>query len=76
MTAAAVYSLNATMVPMYESQRPSDWAHILNDAGCCTLLVSTEEIYLKAKQETLPNAPLVRDVLCFDAPDDEPQSFR
>ena len=75
-TAAAIYSLNATMVPMYESQLPKDWAHILNDAGCCSLLVSTEEIYLKAKRETLPNTPLVRDVLCFDAPDDEPHSFK
>jgi len=76
VTAAAIYSLNATMVPLYESQLPKDWAHILNDAGCCSLLVSTEEIYLKAKQETLPNTPLVRAVLCFDSPDDEPHSFR
>lgn len=73
--AAAAYSLNAALVPMYEAQLPRDWAHILNDSGCGTLFCSTEEIYLRAKKEVLPNCPLVREALCLDAPAGEPHSF-
>ncbi|KAL7525173.1 hypothetical protein ACHAXR_004395, partial [Thalassiosira sp. AJA248-18] len=72
---AAAYSLNAALVPMYEAQLPKDWMHILNDSGCCTLFCSTEDIYLKVKKEVLSNTPLVSDVLCLDAPADEPHSF-
>jgi len=74
--AAATYSLNATLVPMYEAQLPKDWTHILNDSGCIALFCSTEDIYLKVKKEVLSNTPLVSEVLCLDAPVDEPHSFR
>ena len=73
--AAATYSLNAALVPMYEAQLPKDWTHILNDSECSVLFCSTEDIYLKAKKEVLPTTPMVREVLCFDAPDGEPHSF-
>ena len=73
--AAATYSLNATLVPMYEAQLPKDWTHILNDSGCCALFCSTEDIYLQVKKEVLQNTPLVHEVLCLDAPVDEPHSF-
>ena len=73
--AAASYSLNCALVPMYEAQLPKDWTHILNDSGCCVLFCSTEDIYLKVKKEVLPNTPLVREVLCLDAPASEPHSF-
>ena len=73
--AAATYSLNAALVPMYEAQLPKDWTHILNDSECSVLFCSTEDIYLKAKKEVLPTTPLVRELLCFDAPDGEPHSF-
>lgn len=73
--AAATYSLNAAVVPMYEAQLPKDWTHILNDSECSVLFCSTEDIYLKAKKEALPSTPLVREVLCFDAPDGEPHSY-
>ena len=73
--AAATYSLNATLVPMYEAQLPKDWIHILNDSDCGTLFCSTEDIYLKVKKEVLGNTPLVREVVCLDAPVGEPQSF-
>ena len=74
--AAATYSLNATLVPMYEAQLPKDWTHILNDSGCIALFCSTEDIYLKVKKEVLSNTPLVSEMLCLDAPVDEPHSFR
>lgn len=75
IVAAAAHSLSAALVPMYEAQLPKDWSHILSDSGCASLFCSTEEIYLRAKREALPDAPLVRDVVCLDAPAHEPHSF-
>ena len=61
---------------MYEAQLPKDWTYILNDAGCCTLFCSSEDIYLRARKETLPNTPSVGErVICLDAPMGEPHSF-
>lgn len=73
--AAATYSINAALVPMYEAQLPKDWTYILNDSECRVLFCSTEEIYLKVKKEVMANAPLVSDVLCLDAHDVQPNSF-
>eukprot|EP00804_Cyclotella_cryptica_P013704 CCRYP_016132-RC/>CCRYP_016132-RC protein AED:0.28 eAED:0.28 QI:348/1/1/1/1/1/11/531/685 len=73
--AAATYSLNATLVPMYEAQLPKDWTHILNDSQCQTLVASTEDIYLRIKSEVLPSTPLINEVICLDSPKDEPNSF-
>ena len=75
VVAAATYSLNAALVPMYEAQLPKDWTHILNDSGCCALFCSTEDIYMQVKKEVLSSTPLVYEVLCLDAPADEPHSF-
>ncbi len=78
MIAAATYSLNATFCPMYESQLPKDWTHILNDSESTTLFCATEDIYLKVMKEVMPNTPLLREVLCLDAAMamHEPNSFR
>jgi len=38
--AAAAYSLNAAIVPMYETQLPKDWTYILNDSECSALFCS------------------------------------
>ncbi len=73
--AAATYSLNATLVPMYEAQLPSDWTYILNDSGAHTVFCATQEIYDKVKNEVLPSTPTVKASLCLDAPFDEPHSF-
>ena len=75
--AAATYSINASLVPMYEQQLPKDWTHILNDSECTVVFCSTEEIYLKVKKEVIPNTPLVTEVLCFDDAmmHNEPNSF-
>jgi long-chain acyl-CoA synthetase len=77
--AAATYSLSAILVPMYESQLSKDWTYIVLDSQCKALLCSTEGIYQRVRQEVLPYGtdPLLcnSNVLCFDAPRDEPHSF-
>jgi long-chain acyl-CoA synthetase len=73
--AAATYSLNAILVPMYEAQLPSDWTYILNDSGADALFCATQEIYDKVRKEVLPSTPTVKASFCLDAPLDEPHSF-
>ncbi len=77
IVASAAYSLNAAVVPMYENQRPDDWAHILNDSGCTSLFCSTADVYSKARMEALSYVPSIPpdDVICLDAPEHEPHSF-
>jgi len=73
--AAAAYSLNATMVPMYEAQLAKDWRYIINDSECTALFCATQEIYSCVSDEVLPSTPSVKATLCFDAPHDESYSF-
>ena len=73
--AAAAYSLNATLVPMYEAQLPKDWAYILNDSESCTVFCATQDIYDRAQQEVLPSTPSVKAMLCLDAAEGEPHAF-
>jgi len=74
--AAATYSLNAIMVPMYESQLPSDWTYILNDSGANVVFCATQQIFDKVRNEVLPSTPSVKSSLCLDAPAEEPHSFQ
>jgi long-chain acyl-CoA synthetase len=76
--ASAAYSLNCSIVPMYENQRCEDWSHILNDSGCIALVCSTYDVYSRARNEALVNVPYIsdNDVICLDAPEHEPHSFR
>jgi len=73
--AAALYSLNATMVPMYEAQLAKDWSYIVNDSECVALFCATQTIYDRVSKEVLPSAPTVKATLCFDAPLGAPHSF-
>mmetsp|Transcript_8135 Transcript_8135/g.17463 ORF Transcript_8135/g.17463 Transcript_8135/m.17463 type:complete len:684 (-) Transcript_8135:57-2108(-) len=73
--ASAAYSLNAAIVPMYETQLPKDWVYILNDSECAALFCSTDEIFTKAVKEVVPNTPSVLSTLCFDTPAGEPHSL-
>mmetsp|Transcript_4379 Transcript_4379/g.8938 ORF Transcript_4379/g.8938 Transcript_4379/m.8938 type:complete len:698 (-) Transcript_4379:42-2135(-) len=73
--AAAAYSLNAAIVPMYETQLPKDWTYILNDSECSALFCSTEDIFVRAVKEVLPNTPSVGDTFCFNTPIGEPHSL-
>jgi len=65
--ACASYSMNATIVPMYEAQLPDDWTYILNDSGCTALFCATETIFDQVNKQVLPVTPSVKATLCFDA---------
>lgn len=73
--AAAAYSLNATMVPMYEAQATKDWRYIMNDSECVALFCATQDIYDRVAKEVLPSVPTVKAALCFDAPLGAPHAF-
>jgi len=65
--ASAAYSLNATVVPMYEAQRPNDWLYILNDAGVNGLFVANQDIYESAKTGgVLDSVPSLRGTMVLD----------
>jgi len=72
---AATYSLNATMVPMYEAQLPADWTYITNDAECCVLFCASQDIYDRTVSDVLPQTPSVKAVLCLDATPGQPHAF-
>ncbi|KAG7349354.1 AMP-dependent synthetase and ligase [Nitzschia inconspicua] len=73
--AAAAYSLNASLVPMYEAQLPSDWTYILNDSSSTAVFCATQDIFDKVQREVMPMTPSVKASLCFDAPMGEPHAF-
>jgi long-chain acyl-CoA synthetase len=59
----------------YETQLPKDWTYILNDSGCKALFCSTDDIFIRATKEVLPNTPLLVNTFCFDTPSGEPHSL-
>lgn len=73
--ASAAYSLNASLVPMYEAQLPYDWTYILNDSGSCVVFCATQEIFDSVQTNVLPSTPSVKASICLDAPEGEPHSF-
>lgn len=73
--ATAAYSINATLVPMYEAQLPSDWTYILNDSQSSVLFCATQEIFDRVQKEVLPSTPAVKASLCLNAPEGEPHAF-
>jgi len=74
--AAAAYSLNATLVPMYEAQLPADWTYITNDSECSVLFCATQDIYNRAIAEVVPQAPSLKATLCLNAEAGEPHAFQ
>lgn len=73
--AAAAYSLNATLVPMYEAQLPTDWTYITNDAECSVLFCATQDIYDRTVEQVIPQAPSVKATICLDAELGQPHAF-
>ena len=73
--ASAAYSLNATIVPMYEAQLAADWTYILNDSGATTLFCATEDILTRLQKEVLPSTPMVQATLCLDAERGQEHAF-
>ena len=72
----AAYALNASVVPMYEAQLPSDWSYIVQDAEPKVLFCATQEIYDRVQKDVKPNAPSsLQSILCLDAASGEPHAF-
>ena len=80
----AAMGLGAAYVPMYEQQRPEDWAFILADSGAKAVLCATDAV--RQQVAALPALPGGggdgadgtggrRALVCFDAPADDPHSF-
>lgn len=62
--AYASYGLGAVLVPMYETQRESEWRFILRDSGAEVLFASTPAIF--AQVAGFPGAvPSLRHVACI-----------
>ena len=74
--ASAAYSLNATLVPMYEAQAPKDWQYILNDSQCSAVFCATTQVYDKVTREVIPSTPSVKHSICFDAELGEEYAFK
>jgi long-chain acyl-CoA synthetase len=73
--AAAAYSLNAQIVPMYEAQLVSDWIYIINDSAAKLVVSASQDIFDRVRTQVLPNTPTVQATLCLDAPAPEPHAF-
>mmetsp|Transcript_9787 Transcript_9787/g.17291 ORF Transcript_9787/g.17291 Transcript_9787/m.17291 type:complete len:695 (+) Transcript_9787:69-2153(+) len=76
MIASAAYSVNASVVPMYEAQLPSDWRFIINDSAATAVFCSTKEIFDRVNKEVLPMTPHVHSALCLDANDGEAYGYQ
>jgi len=72
--AYATYGLDATFVPMYETQRSDDWEFILRDCAASVVFVRTPEIgaVVEGMRGTLPR---LRHIVTIDGRDDDAMSF-
>ena len=63
--AYAAYTRGAAVVPMYESQRPDEWAHILSDSGTTLVFAGNDTIrdQLHGLHAQLPD---LKSVISFD----------
>jgi long-chain acyl-CoA synthetase len=62
--AYATYNLGAVLVPMYESQRESDWQFIVRDSGAKVLFASTLPIFTRVSGMSA-SAPKLKHVACI-----------
>jgi len=76
MIAAATYSLNATLVPMYEAQLATDWRYIINDSSVSVIFCSTKEVFQRFSSEVLHTTPSIHSTLCLDAVDGEEYGYQ
>ncbi|HEY0708782.1 MAG TPA: AMP-binding protein [Polyangia bacterium] len=65
VAAYASYGCGAAIVPMYENQRASDWAFIINDAGISVLFVASPDI-ARALEDHGSSLPSLRHVVLFE----------
>jgi long-chain acyl-CoA synthetase len=65
--AYATYGLEASFVPMYQAQRPSEWQFILADCGARVVVAATDAIY-DAIQAMRPQLPELAHVIGLARP--------
>ena len=70
-----VHKTISKTLKQYETQLPKDWTYILNDSGCRALFCSTDDIFIRARKEVLPNTPLLAETFCFNTPGGEPHAL-
>ncbi len=73
--AFATFGAGAAYVPMYEAQKPDEWAFILSDSGAKVAVGATNVIAEKLSQLTASIATLER-VVGFELPQDDDRSYR
>jgi len=71
----AILQRNSAIVPMYEAQLEKDWEYIINDSDSKVVVVANEKIYEKVK-EYINKIGKVQHVICLDAPEDKPYSYK
>ena len=71
---AAVYSLGACYVPMYEAQLERDWLFILSDCGAKVCLVANSSIADRIEQ-LRSNLPQLEVIIAFDSGANDPHSY-
>ncbi len=70
----ATYGLEATLVPMYEAQRPGEWKFILGDCGASVVIVSSTEIFDRVLAMQ-PELPALRHVIGIELEASDQRSF-
>lgn len=65
--AYAGYGLRAAIVPMYESQRATDWAFVIRDAGLRVMFVSEAAVHARLA-DVAGALPTLHDVCVFHGP--------
>ncbi|MEL7059607.1 MAG: long-chain fatty acid--CoA ligase [Acidobacteriota bacterium] len=74
IAAYATYGLGARFCPMYESQLPKDWRHILQDSEAKVLLVSTYPIDDQVRP-WIEEIDSLEQVFCMALPAEDETSF-
>ena len=74
VAAYAAYGVRAALVPMYEQQRPDEWAFILRDAGARAVIAGDQRI--RGEIEAMrPSLPALEMVMSLDGAPGDPLSF-
>ncbi len=73
--AYATYGLRAAYVPMYEAQKPDEWAFILADCGAKVVFGATNSIYEKLCALKGAEVPSLERVLGFELPETHDDSY-
>ncbi len=74
VAAYATYGLEASFVPMYEAQRPSEWKFILEDCEAKVVIAATDAIY-DALQTRRGELPALAHVIGLAKPAADPDSW-